>query len=83
MRQFVLDFNKADTKTAKLQITENKHAHLDIAKRERVKMQEHFRFALDHPEELHMVFVDYSTALKLPHFQRCPDVRLSSLLSVL
>lgn len=62
------------TADEKLAVLADKHAHLRIAHREREHMQENMRFALRHPAELLMVFADYSSSLKLPHFRRTPTV---------
>lgn len=72
--QHVLRLKTVQTTEEKLAVLADKHAHLGIAHREREHMQENMRFSLHHPGELLMVFADYSSALKLPHFRRTPTV---------
>lgn len=72
--QHVLRLKTVQTADEKLAVLADKHAHLRIAHREREHMQENMRFALRHPAELLMVFADYSSSLKLPHFRRTPTV---------
>jgi hypothetical protein len=72
--QFVLDFRKANTAESKLKIVAARRAHHAIAGRERTDMQANLRFSFSNPTQLAMLYVDYASAFKLPHFQRTPEV---------
>jgi hypothetical protein len=55
--------------------------HKEIFCRERVFMQDNMRHSASHPDDQVMLFVDYSSPIKLPHFQRVPSVRSLEMLS--
>jgi len=53
-----------------------KDRHTALFTRERVFMQENMRHCAAHPSDRVMLFIDYSAAIKLPHFERTPSVPL-------
>jgi hypothetical protein len=48
--------------------------HHRIFTRERIAMQEKMSRAQHHPDQLAMFFIDYTEAVRFPHFQRIPEV---------